>query len=309
MTADAVSGLEPADILYVSPHLDDVALSCGGRVLADREAGRRVLVVSLFTEPAHGRRKEERKALAVLDATGFDGRLIDAPDRDPAYRRFAAILFARNPQDAEVAAETAELLVRILEQVQPKEIVGPLGVGGHVDHRNCHQATRDAARRTGTAASFYDDRPYSFVDESVRLRLAELAVSPGDDLPARSWPSSAWRYVRGLLRARFARAMVGPRDLPLTLRATWALVASLRRQQRETARAEVHRFEPDVLPRLRESVACYRSQVGPLFGHLDRWAEQTAEAAAELGVTEGHAERYWRFADDAESENRGEPGA
>ncbi len=37
------------DRLYLSPHLDDVALSCGGSIAKDREAGLRVLVVSVFS--------------------------------------------------------------------------------------------------------------------------------------------------------------------------------------------------------------------------------------------------------------------
>ncbi|MCP5190661.1 MAG: PIG-L family deacetylase, partial [Pseudomonadales bacterium] len=38
---------QPYDSIYLSPHLDDVPLSCGGQVYQETSAGRRVLVVTL----------------------------------------------------------------------------------------------------------------------------------------------------------------------------------------------------------------------------------------------------------------------
>ncbi len=35
--------------IYLSPHLDDVALSCGGRIVKQRSKGENVLVVTVFT--------------------------------------------------------------------------------------------------------------------------------------------------------------------------------------------------------------------------------------------------------------------
>ena len=44
---------ERFESLFVSPHADDVLLSCPGRIRAEVERGRRVLVVALF-EPVDG---------------------------------------------------------------------------------------------------------------------------------------------------------------------------------------------------------------------------------------------------------------
>ena len=43
---------DPADCLYVSPHVDDVFRSCAARLVADQARGLRSLIVGLFDGPA-----------------------------------------------------------------------------------------------------------------------------------------------------------------------------------------------------------------------------------------------------------------
>src|SRR5262249_22263603 len=43
-----LQALAPCDSLYVSPHHDDVPLSCAARLLADAARGLRILVVTVF---------------------------------------------------------------------------------------------------------------------------------------------------------------------------------------------------------------------------------------------------------------------
>ena len=40
------------DHIYVSPHFDDAAASCGGRIILQAAGGKRVLVVTVFTSGA-----------------------------------------------------------------------------------------------------------------------------------------------------------------------------------------------------------------------------------------------------------------
>ena len=58
------------DSVYLSPHLDDVAISCPARILEERAEGRRVLVVTLFSKgPGERvRKREDRRAMRLLGA-------------------------------------------------------------------------------------------------------------------------------------------------------------------------------------------------------------------------------------------------
>ena len=42
--------------VYLSPHLDDAALSCGGRIYQERQAGLSVLVLNLSLYRSHADR-------------------------------------------------------------------------------------------------------------------------------------------------------------------------------------------------------------------------------------------------------------
>ncbi len=79
------------DYIYISPHLDDVTLSCSGAICLQRARGLNVLIVSIFAgepqppfspfvqsvhrswraseeSPYQVRKEEERKAMALLGA-------------------------------------------------------------------------------------------------------------------------------------------------------------------------------------------------------------------------------------------------
>ena len=99
--------------VYLSPHLDDVALSCGGRVWLQAQAGARVAVVTVFAgapEPGDGlspfaqslherweqpsgavrmRQEEDREALSVLGAAALHWPYTDCVYRTTAGGDFA----------------------------------------------------------------------------------------------------------------------------------------------------------------------------------------------------------------------------
>ena len=49
MRIEDLDQVQGYDHIYLSPHLDDAALSCGGGIAAQRAAGERALVVTLCT--------------------------------------------------------------------------------------------------------------------------------------------------------------------------------------------------------------------------------------------------------------------
>ncbi|MBP8947823.1 MAG: PIG-L family deacetylase [Candidatus Promineofilum sp.] len=180
------------DHLYLSPHFDDAALSCGGQIATWTAAGQSVLVVtitggdppadapsdtvrqlhdrwtaSLTAEGAGGaaeamvaqRRAEDRAALAVLGADWLHLPFLDCiyrcgPDDDALYPGPTDMFGPANPADAATLAALAEAFAAL---PAAGRVYLPLGVGGHVDHL----ATRRAAERVFTAPLYYEEYPYT----------------------------------------------------------------------------------------------------------------------------------------------------
>ncbi|MCX7680355.1 MAG: PIG-L family deacetylase [Anaerolineae bacterium] len=180
--------------IYLSPHLDDVVLSCGGHIWQQVHAGEQVLVVTVFAGspppflsdfaaemhrrwqlPADApaiRREEDIAALNLLGA-----RFQHWPYTDCIYRHTVEGHFPYSSEEAlfgaiHPAEETliAGLARRILALPLTHEglLYVPLGVGGHVDHR----IVRQAAERSGCHLQYYEDYPYV---ERERALLSVLA--------------------------------------------------------------------------------------------------------------------------------------
>ena len=198
--------------IFLSPHFDDIALSCGAIAARLSRMGSRCICIVVFAAPASDgvdlspfalgmhaqwerdagvnlqaineiRRAEEQSAarLLGLDLVWLD--FADAPYRTASDGHF---LYT---SDAElfgtVAHEERRLLVpQIADKVRavvasagargPVRVFAPLGVGHHVDH----QLTFWAARRLGPrfATLFYEDYPYAGRQGTLESRLAEIGL-------------------------------------------------------------------------------------------------------------------------------------
>lgn len=187
--------------IYLAPHLDDVALSCGGQVYDRTSAGQRILVVTVMAgspafaaqseyidslhdrwqlagDAAAERRSEDSAACAIL---GADYRHLDVPDciyrldpqhGTPLYNSDADIFGDIHPAEQVLQQQVAGLL----EALPPSDqIVAPLAAGHHVDHL----LVRAAAEQVWPSGLwYYEDYPY--VENRGYLRRVL-----GDDL--RAW--------------------------------------------------------------------------------------------------------------------------
>ena len=160
--------------LYVAPHLDDIALSCAGGVLARTRSGRRVVACTVFTKSGDGeidraRSDEDARAMALARAERVDLGFQDAPIRIGVPASFRSLALDA-PIDRALVRELTRVLAAEIRRVGATEIWLPLGIGGHIDHRTVF-AARGAA---GTLARFYEDRPYAFVPAFRDMRRLEL---------------------------------------------------------------------------------------------------------------------------------------
>lgn len=250
--------------LYLSPHLDDAALSCGGHISQTTHAGHAVEILTLFAGDEPGpeappvsplvsrifelwgleagevmatRRREDFAAGATLGAEIAHWELQEAihrrhPTRGEALYPTLEKLFGpiASEEEAIVAALAARIVIHARES-GATFIVAPLGVGGHVDHRIVRAA---AERALGDALYYYEEFPYVV------------------------WKLWALRRA-GIYGRRWER-----RSLPLRAEDLAARVAA---------------------------IACYASQVTPLFRHPDRIDLLVRRHARRAG-----GERLWRRA-------------
>lgn len=174
MTRD-LSALDGCDSLYVSPHGDDVLLSCPARLLAERSEGLRIGIVTVFGGAA--RRAPAEAVFERLGLRHLPLGLPEAAERQASYAAFEALTAPLHPDDEGIVGVAAEALTDIGHRLRARQVYVPLGVGGHVDHRLCHEAAlRSLEGGEGRNVFLYEDRPEAFVRGAVRMRLGHLGA-------------------------------------------------------------------------------------------------------------------------------------
>lgn len=188
--------------LYLSPHLDDAILSCGGLIHAQRRAGGRVGVLTLcgglpgrsprsalalhyqsaWSERGDGMELRLAENSAILSAWGVRDWGCDTPDAiyragdgAPYYQNRAELFGEPHIEDAASSWPVWEERVRCLAEGESSMILyAPLGVGGHVDH----ELARRLGERMGEAGRqvwFYEDYPYVELEaDGVRAAQARF---------------------------------------------------------------------------------------------------------------------------------------
>ena len=249
--------------LFLSPHHDDAALSCGGRIVQLTQAGEPVEIYTLMAanmppdtpqgafvvehvlrwnlgpDPSPGRRVEDTRSAAVLGAALRFGDLVDAIYRVGADGRLLypdlPALFAEMAPDDGVRPRIDE----IARALDPDVILyAPLGAGHHVDH----QAVRDFAGawhalHPAAPLLFYEEYPYTVRD------------------------STAIETARGLLGL-------------------------------ETS-AEICPMNEGALETKIRSIACHVSQIPTFWAGVDAMADDVRRYPAAVGGGTP-AERFWR---------------
>jgi LmbE family N-acetylglucosaminyl deacetylase len=186
------------DHLFLSPHFDDVALSCGGQVFRHTAIGDSVLVVTVtaaeppdnlqsetveslhrrWTDSLGGqapesivahRRAEDRAAFHVLRADVLHLPFLDCiyrqgPDGMILYPGPTDMFGAMNPADEGFIDELASALGGL---PQADRIYLPLGVGGHIDHG----VARQAGERVFGDVVYYEDYPYTMAPDALEAVL------------------------------------------------------------------------------------------------------------------------------------------
>jgi LmbE family N-acetylglucosaminyl deacetylase len=259
-------------IIYLSPHLDDAVLSCGGLIRRQVTEGRQVLVLTIFAgqapvdplsalaaaiharwqsgpEPVKEREREDRVALGILGAD-----LLHLDYLDAIYRTCGNAFLYPSDEDLFGIPCSAEetLIVRIAASVSQvrsfdhSTIYAPLAVGNHVDHQLTRAAALSLFNRR-CPVMFYEDYPYVEQPGALTKSLESL----GD-----------WTCF--------------PSSVPL---------------EEYCLRTKV------------QAIAAYRSQLSGLFGSGEKMRQRVWDYAQALSAAGGLSERYWQVRWDSDRAN------
>jgi len=165
--------------LFLSPHLDDVAFSCGAFLAQLADAGWHTVMATAFTAtvlPATGfalacqvdkglgpevdymalRRDEDRAAAAILGVS--DLRWLDLAEAPHRGYGSAPELFGAIAADDGAWRPLAAAIAALIDEMQPRLVVAPQGLGRHVDHQ---QMIRAVLHVSPQRLAFYRDTPYA----------------------------------------------------------------------------------------------------------------------------------------------------
>jgi LmbE family N-acetylglucosaminyl deacetylase len=250
--------------IYLSPHLDDAVLSCGGLIHQQAQQGLQPLVITVFAgvselvelspfaEQQHSkwglladavarRRCEDATAMSYIGAAYEHWDYLDCIYRQhPQSGEFLyaseAALFGEVNQ---VEQDLIDELKRRLESLLPMEsivVYAPLAVGQHVDHQLVSRAAL-CLRRRGFQVRFYEDFPYADDPSSLALALQQWTAQP--------------------------HALLQPLDGPTVAKKITA-------------------------------IGLYRSQLKMLFGREGAVDKRVRSYLLAVGGGQGCAERYWK---------------
>jgi LmbE family N-acetylglucosaminyl deacetylase len=241
--------------VYLSPHLDDAILSCGGLIWEQSQAGEAVsnwticagdppsgqlspFAVSLHRRWETGeqagelRRKEDAAANRVLGASYLHFPFPDCIYRQGEEGRFLydseqSLFGVLHPEDERTIIAVYE---RLEEAARPggMNLVCPLTLGGHVDHL----LTRASAelwqlRNTGVRLWYYADYPYAQKDPA----LIEAVQSQGwlpQVFPVSKDGLEAWIKAVAAYESQISTFWQDFDEMKASLRAYWLDMGGIR---------------------------------------------------------------------------------
>jgi LmbE family N-acetylglucosaminyl deacetylase len=190
--------------VFLSPHLDDAVLSCGGLIRQLIKMNEKVLVVTIFAgnpgpidapsdlisrihslygdqkDIVQVRRKEDELSIGSL---GADFLHLDFPDciyrRDEqtgGYYILASedITGAVKEQDRALPEKIAARIRELFPEPDNIQLYSPAGIGGHIDHRLTYTASL-LLKDSGSPLLLYEDYPYSENRKNIKKAYTVLS--------------------------------------------------------------------------------------------------------------------------------------
>ncbi len=254
--------------IYLSPHLDDAALSCGGLIYQQAQRGMRPLVITCFAgtpdysalspfateqhhawgqprDPMEQRRREDASALSFLGCESQHWAYLDC-----IYRRHSTsgeflyasegAIFGELHNEDQVLIDQLVARLRVSFAAVGAWLYSPLTVGHHVDHQLVLQAAVQLQNH-GYSVQYYEDYPYAESNTNLAEALSGWTVPPMPNVQ-----------------------MLDGKELQAKISA----------------------------------IRLYGSQLSILFGDEASMVAEVTSYALKVGGGHGYGERYWQGADE-----------
>lgn len=267
--------------IYISPHADDVALSCGGQILANPDHSDDSLIITVFTSrdnPASNTARRDRARFQgsvhadrdseddnAWTSVGVTLRLLGLPEA--LLRGSFPFSLSRSAGDRHVMAELQDLISIYMRTFPEASFYFPAGIGRHVDHLLCRDvALAMLARDASSKILFYEDAPYWWLRFLRKAHYRELGPAAARDVA--NAPGGAGI---GLLQYLSRQWVPFPRGKMLFLALNTALLAGAARPDKSKLKTfsptvTTKMLDEEILGRKRALVYKYKSQLPMLFG-------------------------------------------
>lgn len=268
--------------IYLSPHSDDVALSCGGQIIADPAREQDIMILNIFrSDPGSsqdGRRKRDKLFLnaerasedkSAWESIGVATRHTNLPEA-LLRRRFPFAIFPRKGDDT-VVADLHEAMLAYVRSHPDAVFHFPAGFGNHIDHLACRTvAFQLLDERALDRIILYEDIPYCWLRfirlPTYRTLLRDVELERGSEANAfRSGGETITGYL-GQRKVPFPKGKLIFPIMSLTLKMGNALRGSPAAARRYRGRISAIRLDDATTERKKQLLYHYRSQIPLLFG-------------------------------------------
>jgi len=226
--------------VYLSPHLDDAILSCGGLIADQVRAGHRVTIWTLFAgdpptslppfardlhrrwglghDAPRARREEDLEACRRAGAVAVHSHFPDCVYRrspvtgQPVITENDDLFQPVHPDESGLVAEIQAVLARDLPAFD--RIAVPLTLGGHMDHR----IVRAAAESLGLPLLYYADYPYAVEPGS---NPDQLLHGIPQATPVSAKGLRAWQHAVKVYRSQISTWWSSDQEADEAIRAYW----------------------------------------------------------------------------------------
>jgi hypothetical protein len=264
--------------VYVSPHEDEVLVSCPARMLSERAHRLKILVVVAF---ARGARREPTAATRAFERLGIAVQRLERREQDSAL------------------GGLQERLADLALQTKARHVYLPLGADARAGSRLCHEAGLRALHEvSGRNVYFYEERPQALLPGAIRIRLGELGARLPPAATDIKDDASLLRACWGFFRAPFLHTEQP--SLLERVRATQRMASSHRAARAwNPLRALGLRLQPVLeateaadFEGLLGVLAALEPRLSELFGSPERLRRDAAAYARRI-AGRPYAERYW----------------
>ena len=313
--------------VYISPHMDDVVLSCGGRIVTQLSKGESVLIVTVFTGDVNEKSKPKGRALdplinikrrrvedkKAMERLGVDYIWLDYIDGifryKPPLLRYGLHMRVMD-KERTLCEALLDDIRKICMAARNKKLYLPLGVGQHVDHQILFQVGRRLKHwgKHDFELYFYEDVVYVLLPNALKYRMKLIginieSITSENDLTQKKSVVrdiiELYDAIVGMPSLKLNKALLKPIVLLFIMLFTIFVVFLMKPRAGSLGRWDVSPEVFDISSGMKEKLEAileYRSQLNAPFWNRETMRHSLARYSQTIGGSEGqYLERYWRI--------------